>query len=85
MLDVEALLFMQLECIYCVELTVLRDAVSQVCTSSEPPVEGIFPSELSWVLTPFPKALLDESINWDQVCAHMHSIALTQEILTFMS
>ena len=31
--------------------------------SSEPPVEEIFPLELTWVLTPFPKTLSDESIN----------------------
>ena len=27
------------------------------------PVEGIFPLELTWVLTPFPRALSDESVN----------------------
>ena len=32
-----------------------------------------------------PKTLLDESINRGLVCAHMHSIARTQKILTFMS
>ena len=30
-------------------------AALQVQPSSEPPVEGIFPLELSWVLAPFPK------------------------------
>ena len=50
------------------------------------PVEGIFPLELTWVQTPFPpKALSDESINRGLVCAHMHFIARTQKILTFMS
>ena len=38
-------------------------------------VEGIFPLELTWFLTPFPKTLSDESINGGLVCAHMHSIA----------
>ena len=42
------------------------------------PVGGIFPLELTWVLTPFPKKFLDESINQGLVCAHMHSIAWTQ-------
>ena len=32
-----------------------------------------------------PKTLLDESINRGLVCAHMHFIARTQKILTFMS
>ena len=32
-----------------------------------------------------PKTLSDESINRGLVCAHMHSIAGTQKILTFMS
>ena len=41
--------------------------------------------ELTWVLTPFPITILDESINKGLVCAHMHSIAQTQKILTFMS
>ena len=50
------------------------------------PVEGIFPLELTWVQTPFPqKTLSDESINRGLVCAHMHFIARTQKILTFMS
>ena len=51
-----------------------------------PPPRTIFPLELTWVLTQFPpKTLSDESINQGLVCAHMHSIALTQKILTFMS
>ena len=50
------------------------------------PVEGIFPLELTWLQTPFPKkSLSDESINRGLVCAHMHFIARTQKILTFMS
>ena len=50
------------------------------------PVEGIFPLELTWVQTPFPpKTLSDESINRGLVCAHMHFIARTQKILTFMA
>ena len=32
-----------------------------------------------------PKILSDESINRGLVCAHMHFIAWTQKILTFMS
>ena len=32
-----------------------------------------------------PKTLSDESINGGLVCAHMHFIARTQKILTFMS
>ena len=35
--------------------------------------------------TAVPKTILDESINWGLVCAHMHSIAQTQKNLTFMS
>ena len=50
------------------------------------PVEGVFPLELTWLQTPFPqKTLSDESINRGLVCAHMHFIARTQKILTFMS
>ena len=64
---------------------VLCVAVSWVWSSSERPIEGIFPLELAWVLTPFPKTLLDESINRGLVCRHMHSIAQTQKILKFMS
>ena len=44
---------------------------------------GCFPLELTWVLTPFPKTLSDESMN--RVCVHMNSIARTPKILTFMS
>ena len=46
-----------------VRLTVLRNAVSRVNPSSESPAERILPLELAWALTPFPKTLLDESIN----------------------
>ena len=50
------------------------------------PVEGIFPLDLTWVQTQFPqKTLSEESINQGLVCAHMHFIARTQKILTFMS
>ena len=33
----------------------------------------------------FSKTLSDESTNQGLVCAHMHTIARTQKILTFMS
>ena len=51
---------------------------------------GFFSLELTWVLTPFcplppPPTLSDESIYQGLVCAHMHSIARTETILTFMS
>ena len=39
----------------CVGLAVLHDAAAWVRSSSEPLVEGIFPLELTWVLTPSPK------------------------------
>ena len=49
-------------------------------------VEGIFPLELTWVQNSIPpKTPSDESINRGLVCAHMHFIARTQKILTFMS
>ena len=48
-----------------------------------PTVEGIFLWELTWVLTPCPKTLLDKRINRGLVCAYTCSIAQTQ--LTFMS
>ena len=41
----------------------MRDAASRLPPSSEPPVEGIFPLELTWLLTPFPESLSDPSIN----------------------
>ena len=63
---------------------VLPDAASRVRPSSEPPLEGIFPLALTWALTLFPKAISDESINQGLVCAHMHSIARTQKVLTPM-
>ena len=34
------------------------------------PVEGIFSLELSWVLTPLPKTLLNESIMRSSLCTH---------------
>ena len=49
------------------------------------PDEGVFSFKLTWVLTTFPANLSDESINRGLVCAHMHSIARTQKMLTFMS
>ena len=57
----------------------MRDTASRVRPSLGPPVEGIFPLELTWVLNPFPKTLSDESIN------RVHSIEWTQKILTFLS
>ena len=39
----------------CVGLAVLRDAASPVQSSAELRVEGIFPLELTWVLTTLPK------------------------------
>ena len=50
--------------------------MSRVRPSPVPPVEGIFPLELIWVLTAFPKTPSDESINQGLVCAHMHSIVI---------
>ena len=47
--------------------------------SSEPLIDRTLPLELTWVLTPFPKTLSDESINLRLVCAHMHSIAWTKK------
>ena len=38
-----------------VGLAVPRNAAPQVWHSSEPAVEGIFPLELTWFLTPFPQ------------------------------
>ena len=38
----------------CVGLAVLRGAALWIQPSSEPPVDGIFPLELTWFLTPFP-------------------------------
>ena len=72
------------------QLVVLGLAVHSVAGSillwGHFPVEGIFPLELTWVQTPFPqKTPSDESINRGLVCAHMHFIAPTQKILTFMS
>ena len=55
---------------------------SWVRSFSEPPVGGIFPLELTWVLTPFPK----NYFGWkykprSSLCTH----AFHQQILTFMS
>ena len=36
-------------------------------------------------IPPLKKTLSDESIDWGLVCAHIHSIAWTQKILTLMS
>ena len=66
-------------------ISILRDAASRVRPSSKPSGGGDFLLELTGILTPFPKTLLDEIINRGLVCAHMHSIARTQNILTFMS
>ena len=52
-----------------------------LCASSK----GIFPLELTCFSLHFSKTLLDENINWGLVCAHMHSIAQTKKILTFIS
>ena len=53
--------------------------MSQVPPSSEPPVEGIFPLELTWVLTPFPTTLSDKSLNQGLVYACMHSFVQTKK------
>ena len=57
-----------------------------VRSSTEHLVEGIFPLELTCVLTPFPKTLSDEStcISRGLVCAHIYSIARIKTILTLM-
>ena len=50
------------------------------------PVEGIFSLGVNMGSNSIPpKTLSDESINRGLVCAHMHFIARTQKILTFMS
>ena len=49
------------------------------------PEEGIFPLEHGFELHSRKKTLSDESINRGLVCAHMHFIARTEKILTFMS
>ena len=46
---------------------------------------GFFSLELTWVLTLFPQNSSYESMNQSLVCAHMHSIARTQKIPTFIS
>ena len=45
-----------------VGLAILHDVALRVRSFFESAVEGTFPLELTWVLTPFPKALLGESI-----------------------
>ena len=65
--------------------SVLRDVASRIPPFSEPPVDAIFPLELTWVLTPFSKTLSDKSINRVLVCAHMNSVARIQKTLSFMS
>ena len=50
------------------------------------PVEGIFSLGVNMGSNSIPpKTPSDESINRGLVCAHMHFIAWTQKILTFMS
>ena len=50
------------------------------------PVEGIFPLGVNMGSNSIPpKTLSYESTNRGLVCAHMHFIARTQKILTFMS
>ena len=46
---------------------------------------GFFPQSLHGLWIHSPKTILDESVNCGLVCAHMHSIAWAQKILTFMS
>ena len=57
----------RIACQLCVGLAVLLDATSWVWSSSgdnfSGPVEVILPMELTWVLTPFPQILWEESIN----------------------
>ena len=48
-------------------------------------VEGVFPLEITWALTPFPPNSFRWELNRGLDCAHMHSIARIQKILTFMS
>ena len=57
---------------YCVGFAVLHNAALRVQPSTEPPVEQIFPLELAWVLTPFPKAVpLDLTI---LLCQSSHKV-----------
>ena len=72
----------------CLGLAVLRDAASWVPSSSEENFSGRgdFSLGVSMGSDSIPqKTILDESINRDLLCAHMHSITRTQKILTFMS
>ena len=45
-------------------------------------MEVIFQLELRSILAPFPKTLLDENVNQDVVCAHMHYVKLTHRACT---
>ena len=59
---------------------------TQVPSSSESLAEGIFPLEITRVLTKKKNPTLsDESINRGLACVHMYSIARTKKILSFMS
>ena len=55
-------------------LAVLRDAASQVQSSSESLAEGISPLELAWVLIPFPPKLSGCKYRLRSKCAHLHFI-----------
>ena len=67
-------------------LAVLLDAASWVRSSSEENFSGRgdFPLGVNISDATTPKALSDETINRDLVCAQMRSIVRTQKILTFM-
>ena len=71
------------------QLVVLGLAVHSVAGSillwGHFPVEGIFLGVNMGSNSIPPKTLSDESVNRGLVCAHMHFIARTQKILTFMS
>ena len=57
----------------------------QVRSSSQLPVQAVFPAGVNMGSDSIhPKTLSDESIKRGPVCEHMHSIARTQKILTFM-
>ena len=59
----------------------MRDATLQVRSSSEPPVKGIFPLELTLVLTLLPKTRLDEPRS--RLCPHVFHRTDSKD-LTFM-
>ena len=72
------------------QLVVLGLAVHSVTCSillwGHFPVDGIFSLGVNMGSNSIPpKTPSDESINRGLVCAHMHFIARTQKILTFMS